>query len=614
MKLVKRIAAVLMAVALCASLAACAGSDGSSSTAASSSSQSTASTEDSGTEASTEDSGSEGTETPAGGPSFEDRVTLYVTAFVSRGEADGRRTDPVSKYIEDSLNIDLELSGVIEADYPTQLSAMIAANDMPDIFMFSDVTKQYPMLMASNGLLNLEPYLNEYAANTVADPKGAVMLEAYRGPANSTDGNVWMWGMCKGSWDDGTAPTCGHYIRWDLYKEAGYPKLENYDEDLLDVMEALVALEPENSTGQKNYGCGAWFGNGQAWGEWVFTFGLGPQEGINLIETTGRTLGVSTIDSTPLETNQLTDTDSVFWRSVKFYNQANQRGLLDPDSFTQDSSVYEDKMKDGRYMFNVPGWMSVSANQEFSKVEGNERTFVSLPSLTADAEDRFGNMYKGERTYGVSAYTEYPERCVALLDFVSTYEFSRIAWNGMEGGNWNMVDGEPVPTDDYLLVTKDDAFGVETGTNVYHHFNGYGNGTVDPTTGVAIDLFQFSPKAVERKMNDTVKDFCDHYGQENQVDVYRAETPVTDAINLLSFAEPPEDLKNSINSLNAYVAKNVFKVVAAQSDAEFEQLRDEMIAGMQDHQVDQIFEHFYNDALSQSEQVEKLATMIAAAN
>lgn len=43
------------------------------------------------------------------------------------------------------------------------------------------------------------------------------------------------------------------------------------------------------------------------------------------METTGRVLGVSTVDSTPLEANQLTDPESVFWRAVRFYNKANQR-------------------------------------------------------------------------------------------------------------------------------------------------------------------------------------------------------------------------------------------------------------------------------------------------
>lgn len=540
---------------------------------------------------------------------FEERVPLYVTAFVGRGEADGRRTDPLSKYLEENLNIDLELTGLIEADYPTQLSAMIASNDLPDIFLFSDVTKQLPMLLNSNSLLNLEPYLEEYAPNTLADPNGAVMLEAYRSKANSPDGDAYLWGMCKGSWDDGTMPTCGHYIRWDLYKEAGYPKLESYDEDLLDVLEAMVKLEPETADGQKTYGLGSWFGDGQGWGEWNITFGLGPQEGANLVGY--RTLAISTADSTPIEGNQLTDPEGLFWRAARFYNRANQRGLLDPDSFTQKSDIYEEKLKAGRYMFNVPGWMSASANAEFAKTEGNLKTFISLPSIQSDKEDRFGNMFKGERTYGVSANTEYPERCVALLDFVSTYDFSLLGWNGMEGTNWTMEDGKPVPTDEYLNTTKDDAFGVETGANVYHHFMGYGNGSIMPQYGVPVDLQQFSAKALEKNTNATLEDFISHYGQETQVDVYRTETETTDAINLLSYAEAPEELKNYINNMEAYIGKNLSKIIASGSDADFEKARDEMIATLKsEHHVDEIYQYFYDESVAQQEEVSRLTKLI----
>ncbi len=38
-----------------------------------------------------------------------------------------------------------------------------------------------------------------------------------------------------------------------------------------------------------------------------------------------------------------------------------------------------------------------------------------MPSLSVDAEDRFGNMYRGERQYVVNANTENPERCVHCL-------------------------------------------------------------------------------------------------------------------------------------------------------------------------------------------------------
>lgn len=541
---------------------------------------------------------------------FAERVALDVCAFVGQNEADGLRSDPVSKYIEEQLNIDLYLTGVTESDWPNQLATMMAGQDLPDIFLLSNPTEQLSMLLASNSALNMSPYLEEYAPNTMADPGGQLMVTANTQSANSPDGNLYLWGMCKGSWDDGTVPTCGHYIRWDLYKEAGYPTLENFDEDMLDVMEAMVALEPETADGQKTYGLGCWFGAGQGWGEWFFTFGMAPQEGANLIESTGRVLGVSTVDSTPLETNQLTDKEGYFWRAVKFANKANQRGLLDPDSFTMTSDTYEENLKAGKYMFNYPGWMSTSANNEFAKTEGNTKMFISLPAIGADAEDRFGNMYRGERQYAVNGQTENPERCVALLDFVSTYDFSRIAYNGLEGTYWNMEDGVPTPTDEYLTITKDEAEATATGVGLYHHFMGYGNGAIAPDGSGYMDLYQFSDKAKEAKMNETLQDFIDHYGAESQVDVYRQETETTNSQMFISFGEPDDEISNYVNEINAYVGTTVFTAVAATSDEEFQKIQDEMISTLQNnYHVDEVFEYFYNEAVSQEGDVAVLSEM-----
>lgn len=553
-------------------------------------------------------------DTSGGGSStdnkFAERVALDVCAFVSQNEQDGRRSDPISKYIEDQLNIDLYLTGVTEADWPNQLATMMAGQDLPDIFLLSNPTEQLSMLLASNSALNLSPYLEEYAPNTMADPGGQLMVTANTQSANSPDGNLYLWGMCKGSWDDGTVPTCGHYIRWDLYKEAGYPTLENFDEDMLDVMEAMVALEPETADGQKTYGLGCWFGAGQGWGEWFFTFGMAPQEGANLIESTGRVLGVSTVDSTPLETNQLTDKEGYFWRAVKFANKANQRGLLDPDSFTMTSDTYEENLKAGKYMFNYPGWMSTSANNEFAKTEGNTKMFISLPAIGADAEDRFGNMYRGERQYAVNGQTKNPERCVALLDFVSTYDFSRIAYNGLEGTYWNMEDGVPTPTDEYLTITKDEAEATATGVGLYHHFMGYGNGAIAPDGSGYMDLYQFSDKAKDAKMNETLQDFIDHYGAESQVDVYRQETETTNSQMFISFGEPDDEISNYVNEINAYVGTTVFTAVAATSDEEFQKIQDEMITTLQNnYHVDEVFEYFYNEAVAQADDVAVLSEM-----
>lgn len=555
-----------------------------------------------------EESGSEVIVKPS-----EERIALDVVAFVSAAEEAGIRTDPVSVHISDTLNIDIYLTGVTESDYPTQLSAMMADNDLPDIFLLSDPTKQLPMLLESGSALDYSPYLEEYGQNTLNDPAGQLMIAGNSTDAWSPDGGTYLWGMCKGTWDDGTVPTCGHYIRWDLYAQAGYPTLENFDEDMLDVMEAMVALEPETADGQKTYGIAGWFGAGQSWGEWFFIYGMANQEGAYMQETSGNTLAISALDSTPINVNQLTDPNSYYWRAVQFMNKANQRGLLDPDSFTMTSDVYEANLKAGKYMFNYPGWMSSSANTEFNKTEGNTKMFISLPATGVDIEARFGNMYRGERQYVINANTEYPEACVALMDYLSTYEFSRIAWNGLEGTNWNMVDGVPVPTEDYLNATKNDEFCVATGANIWHHMMGYGNGTIDPATGVAVDLYQFSNEAYAKNSNATLDDFLAYYGQETQVDVYRAETETTTGMNFISFGEPEGDISSYVNELNAYRGKTVFSLIACETDEEFEAARDEMIAEMQNtYHVDEIFEYFYNEALEQADTVAELAALQSA--
>jgi ABC-type glycerol-3-phosphate transport system substrate-binding protein len=542
------------------------------------------------------------------GDDLSQRVTITVYAFVNGNEPDGRKTDPVSKLIEEKLNINLDLSAVTEMDWATQFSAMLAAGDLPDIFMFpSDYSKHFQALMDANSLLALDPYVANYAPYSAKDVNARVMIESYRGPAFSPDGKQYIWGMCKGTWDDGTMPTCGHYILWDVYKKAGYPKLDSL-EDLPDVLEKMVAAEPRSISGEKTYGAGGWFGESGAWGEWVIRYGNVDQVAVNL--NGAGTLAISTIDSTPINVNQMTDTNSHYWQIMKFYNKLNQKGILDPDSFTQTQEVYSNKLNDGRYMFNVPGWMAGSANIQFAKVSGNTRTFVSLPALNQKAESRYGNMYRGERMYGVNGKTKYPERCVALLDYLSSYEFARLAWNGVEGMNWNMVNGKPVPTPEYLTVTRNVAFQLATGAEAYHHFQGYGNGSIDPATGITVDLYQYSPQAVEKKMNATLRDFCAFYGKETLNEVYTSQTPVTKGLSMLSFGPPPDDLQNDINGLEAYITKNYAKVVMAKDDAEFAKLRDELIADMANFRVDEIFKYYYSEALKQGDQVKKLVAMI----
>jgi hypothetical protein len=436
------------------------------------------------------------------------------------------------------------------------------------------------------------------------------MIEALRGPAYSPDGKLYRWGLCKGSYDDGTLPTVSNYLLWDVYKQAGYPRLENFNDDMVNVLEAMVKAYPVNAEGKKTYGVGGWFGDGQGWGEWlIYYLNLWP-EAIHH-DDNHQILAINTVDSTAINKNSFTDPTSYYWQAVEFYNKAYQRGLFDTDSFTQNVDAYVAKLNEGRYMLTTAGWQASGANDEFKKTSGNTHEFVSLPSLNGKAEARFNTLPFGERHYGVLAKTKYPERCVALLDYISTYEFSRLVFNGVEGINWSMVNGKPTPKPEYLSADRGNKdWRIRTGANIYGHFMGYGNGTIDPATGVAIDLYQYSQEANEKKMTPTLRDFISHYGQNTLLEVYESKAQVLTALDMIALGAYPDNLQGYINGLNAYIAKNFTKVIVARNDAEFVRLRDEMIAGMTDFHVDEIFRVVYNEAAGQGDQIAKLVRML----
>jgi hypothetical protein len=238
--------------------------------------------------------------------------------------------------------------------------------------------------------------------------------------------------------------------------------------------------------------------------------------------------------------------------------------------------------------------------------------FISIPAVGVDAEDRFGNMYRGERQYVINANSENPERCVALLDLVSTHEFSRLSYNGFEGDYYNVVDGVAVPTDEFLDLTIDDDFETATGITIYHHFMGYGNGTIDPKDGEVTDLKTYSAAAIQKKMNATLQDFLDYYGQSNWADVYRAETKTTSSMNFISLSSTDSDITSYVNEIKAYRGKNVFNCVAAKTDEEFEALRDKMIEELKtNYHVDEVFQYFYDQAASQGDDIAKMAALAA---
>ncbi|QJD86273.1 extracellular solute-binding protein [Cohnella herbarum] len=523
-------------------------------------------------------------------------ITLKISAFVSKAEPNGVGQNPVAKYIEEKLGITMNMTSVGGGDdWPQKLNALIASNDLPDIFLVTDPVKQIPQMIKAKQIVELGPLLEKNGKNILSHNLGKAMVELQTKYSPSGD-KLYSIGMNMGTWDTGTAPIAGHFIRWDLYKKLGYPKLENYDTDLLNVLKQMQEAEPTTKDGKKVYALGGWFADAQGWGDWGITYPLSFSEGQSYV-TLDKTVVADIETNTVNPNNALTDKNSIFWRAIKFYNKANQMGILDPESFSQKSDGYVAKMNTGRYLYESEGWYVDGINNFFEKEGTPEKGMVALPALGTDKYTLINMLPAGERTYVISSKCKDPERALELLDFLSSYEASRIVWNGLEGTNWNMEDGKPVPTDDFLNQDGNDfEFMKKTGALIYQHFVGFASGTIDPATDTPVNLFANSEKAIAKKLKPVHQDMLEHYGAKSLFDLYTSNMKAYKSNALFSLGELPDDLKTYETNLQAYTFKQQFPLILAKDDAEFNKMQDEFIAGLKEFKVDEIFAYWKSKA------------------
>lgn len=534
-------------------------------------------------------------------------VTLKVTAMCTNlGAHTGIMTDPVSSYIKEKTGISIELTAVQDGgDYDTKLAAMVASNDLPDVFPGG---KESEMIQAGV-IIPLDDLVDKHAPNLKADKYAQVMM-LMRKNNNKVDGKLYTLGMCMGTWDSGTGSLLGNYIRWDLYKQLGYPKLESYDDDLLNVLIEMQKLEPVNKDGKKTYVMGSYTPAGVQ-GNFMGAYTIGFTEGINNASL-GYMLEAPIDTYLPYDQSPLKNKGSTIWRGLKFLNKAFQAGVLDPDSYTQTYDNYQQKLNEGRYMITQLSWLANAMNVKFKEQGMPEKGYVALPPLNnTERYSLYSGYLWGERTFHVAKTCKYPERAVQLLDFMSTYEFSRIANNGLEGTNWNMVNGRPVPTDEYLAAQKTDKeFQLKTGAGIYDHMCGFASGTIDPATNQTIDLYASSPEAQSKKESPATKDFVAHYGAESLAEVYSSRVKYSVNYDLTSVLQLSDDKKPLKANMDAYLEKAYTKCLVAKTDAEFAKAQDELIKGLDDYEYDEFFKMYYDYAMQEKDNIVTYMNML----
>ncbi|MFD0716258.1 hypothetical protein [Paenibacillus sp. GCM10027626] len=523
----------------------------------------------------------EGTSTE---PADKKPVTLtFWSATMGYNVPGGIQDDPVAKQIEKELGIKIDMETKPSDE---KLAALLATNDLKDIMV---VEKKFAPQM-KDLVLDLEPLIEQYGP----DIKENMPPEVLEADKKLADGEQkFISGLIM---EEAASPEplwAGVYLRWDYYKELGYPAI-NTPDDYLQVVADMLKKHPVNEDGKKYYGFSTWLD----WGYSNITHIWGPfrQGGTNLY---GGSANVMQMDVKSFETTNIyTNENSGFWEDVAFWNKANRMGLLDPDSFTQKYDQATQKYNTGQVLATYTGWMIWGGNTylQQSKDIYDQGWFGPLP-MPSKGYNYFNKKYgQNNQVFAISKNAKHPERAMELINWLYSVHGSMTVANGVEGVDWVNEDGRYKYTEAHEKNKLDPEAVNKYGYYKYLNNLGLSKDALIPGTQVPIDISkgrEYMKAQMEKPENAIVKEVLNHYGAELPEDILPPGQTYThsEAFELAGFipASEPDEIKLIADKLNNYLNQAVPKIILSEDDASFAAEKAKMIQEIKNLGEEKVF-------------------------
>lgn len=506
--------------------------------------------------------GTEGEKTGGSGKKEVEEAPVELTYCGSDLVIAGMEDTEIMDYLEEKLNIKLKF-----IQYTSdQWAAAMASGELPDIFQagnelfeeaidagvaleLTDLVEEYGPNIQQN-LSDVLDYMKNYRSNGTGDLYG---ITTYI-PVNNPEGTsvVNDYGM-------------GFLVRWDYYKEMGYPEITNEDE-FLDMLKEMQEAHPTTEDGKPVYA----FSGFNDWGLWSYFVPYAFHHG--WMNASGYLVGPNT-EIQPM----FGDDGGVFKDAMKFLNKANRMGLCDPEMFTMKNADFIGKHANLQYLTVPCDWWNgeaIDAQREQGVAESDLGWRVipgSFPEMYGGYPVPFGLT---DRPTMISKNCKHPEVAMKLLDYLSSFEGSRLLSSGIEGVHWEEVDGQKEYTDEVLqeMLTNGTEFSARTGIGVYTNMQGLANNSIDEN-GQYLSL-GMTDKAMATFLDEADKAFSEHYGVEYPAQAYEAKGNITyynyEPINMM---EPLDsDMQMISTQCDTYYMTLVAELVNATSDDEFEEI------------------------------------------
>ena len=293
-------------------------------------------------------------------------------------------------------------------------------------------------------------------------------------------------------------------VRWDLYKQMGYPEVTDTD-SMLALLSEMQKLNPTTEDGKTVYGYSLELGNfRQAYWPWHYTFGYYTSNDF-----------ISTNINTGEMVYEPLDENSPMWSFLEYLNKAYKAGLFDPDSFTQTGDDMKAKIAAGQVL--SPIWASDGVQYEAANPNTAEE-FRGFQTLPVEGTTYWCNSYYNGGWdacfVGIPANSSDPEAALRVLEYLSTDDGARLVDSGIQGVHWDYDEnGVPTLTDEIIEAYNNwsDVFVDSCIQNaIFGTLTAMGNGELH-SDGYPVNLFM-TEQVYTRELSACDKDYCDYYG------------------------------------------------------------------------------------------------------
>lgn len=560
----KRVLATVLATAMTAGMVMT-GCGGSSSTDAPAASDSAETTE----AATTESAEGESSEAPVVSHDEELVIEMYNVA----ANYQGVQTGWFGKVLKDNFNITLniiapQVSGDGDALYQTRT----ASGNLGDIVLLdnADMSECIEVGLIADLSADIQKYPNlmRYWEQIELFNKDFGGIYAIPTEMNTNGPTAYM------------AETVSSMPRipWDFYTEIGRPEFKTTD-DLLDALVKMVEAHPTNEAGDPAYGM-------TLWKDWDGT----SIENVNqLTKWYGQEVNGSVLIGYDNTITPLTDKAGAYYKMLKFFFQANQLGLIDPDSATQDWNSACDKMRTKRTYLVWNNWMQGFTNSPEIGEKG--ANYMGMPIADMQVFQTSDYYYGSGRVFGIGSQVseENKYRMLEFLDWYASPEGCTMQHIGNEGLIYTVNDdGTYTLTEDgYNRFAGEVMVPEELGGGTWSDGNNQINQWIvagiemNPVTGETYgsDLWA---SYLEKNNTKTTKEYREVFGAQNEKEYLINNGMMTPVPSLnISLAIDTTDIGLIRSQCKPIVCDTSWKAIFAADEAEFEALWDNMVTQLE---------------------------------